>query len=416
MSLHKLEQWEVAWYEGRRRSRRFADATEARAAARAVEREKSLQAGVRRVDRWRVRWREGGRGSRNRQKTFARKGDAERFEREVRRRKDLGELALWEKRNRPVRELALEWWEKHAKPNLAETSLDQYEYVLTRHIEPRVGALRVGEFTPEVAADFRSQLERASVGRITVRTSMVVLQAMFAAAVRWGWVPTNPVHGVPKPSPKRARAVVCLAPSQVEAIRNQLIAKDKLYAATIVGLVAYEGLRVPEEVLALEVRHVGGKTLLVEQRLIKGRIVAGQKVRHFRPRAVPLEEPVRLDLAEYLMATGIRSGPLFPREDGDPWRPHDYKNWARRVWHPTCRQAKIERLRPYDLRHAYASLQIRAGLSIPELAERLGHSPQMTVMTYTHVIRELEGELRVSAEEQIERARRDRKAKRAVGH
>ena len=38
---------------------------------------------------------------------------------------------------------------------------------------------------------------------------------------------------------------------------------------------------------------------------------------------------------------------------------------------------------PYDLRHAYASLRIRAGASIPELAEELGHSPQMTVGTYT---------------------------------
>jgi integrase len=61
---------------------------------------------------------------------------------------------------------------------------------------------------------------------------------------------------------------------------------------------------------------------------------------------------------------------------------------------------------PYDLRHAYASLRIRAGASIPELAEELGHSPQMTVGTYTHVIRELEGEPVVSAEEQIELARR----------
>jgi hypothetical protein len=33
----------------------------------------------------------------------------------------------------------------------------------------------------------------------------------------------------------------------------------------------------------------------------------------------------------------------------------------------------------------------------------------MTVMTYTHVIRELKGEPRVSAEEQIEQARRDRR-------
>jgi hypothetical protein len=30
-------------------------------------------------------------------------------------------------------------------------------------------------------------------------------------------------------------------------------------------------------------------------------------------------------------------------------------------------------------------------MSIPELAEQMGHAPQMTVMTYTHVIRELRG-------------------------
>jgi integrase len=62
-------------------------------------------------------------------------------------------------------------------------------------------------------------------------------------------------------------------------------------------------------------------------------------------------------------------------------------------------------LPPYDLRHAFASQQIRAGMSIPELAEQLGHSPQMTVMTYTHVIRVLKGEPRISAEKQIKRAR-----------
>lgn len=65
----------------------------------------------------------------------------------------------------------------------------------------------------------------------------------------------------------------------------------------------------------------------------------------------------------------------------------------------------MDSLPPYDLRHAFASLQIRAGMSIPELAEQMGHSPQMTVMTYTHVIRELKGEPRTSAEKQIGKAR-----------
>jgi hypothetical protein len=44
-------------------------------------------------------------------------------------------------------------------------------------------------------------------------------------------------------------------------------------------------------------------------------------------------------------------------------------------------------------------------MSIPELAEQMGHSPQMTVGTYAHVIRDLKGQPVVSAEEQIERVR-----------
>jgi integrase len=277
--------------------------------------------------------------------------------------------------------------------------------MLVSHVQPRLGAMRVGEVNAEVVADFRAKLEAAGVGRHSVRQSMVVLQAMYEHAIRWGWVQVNPVKAVRKPSARRERAVVCLAPAQVEKIRAALIAKGNLYAATMVSLIAYQGLRTPEELLAVEVKHVRKNTLLVEQRNIVGEIVGGQKVRGFHPRAIDLLDPVRRDVREYLLATGIRSGLLFPRRDGEPWRLHDYNNWRRRVWKTAREAAGVDPLPPYDLRHAFASLQIRAGMSIPELAEQMGHSPQMTVMTYTHVIRELKGEPRISAEKQIERAR-----------
>jgi integrase len=175
----------------------------------------------------------------------------------------------------------------------------------------------------------------------------------------------------------------------------------------MVSLVAYQGLRAPEELLALEVRHVRRNTLLVEQRNIDGKVIAGQKVRGFHPRAIDLLDPVRRDVREYMLAHGLREGLLFPRRDGAPWRLHDYQNWRRRTWHPARAKAGIESLPPYDLRHAFASLQIRAGMSIPELAEQMGHSPQMTVGTYTHVIRELKGQPIMAAEDQIEQARRE---------
>jgi integrase len=360
--------------------------------------------------RYRLRWYVAGRGSPRRQKTFpraTRKKQVEAFAANLEIRRAMGELALYEQRKRPVRDLSKEWWAKHAVPTLAEWTRIGYKRMLVRHIEPRLGSLPVGEVNPEIVADFRAKLEAAGVGRHSVRQSLVVLQAMYEQAIRWGWVATNPVKAVKKPAAKRERAVVCLAPSQVEAIRAELLAREKLYAATMVSIVAYQGLRAPEELLALEVRHVRRNTLLIEQRNIDGKIIGGQKVRGFHPRAIDLLDPVRRDVREYMLAHGIREGLLFPRRDGEPWRLHDYQNWRRRTWHPARAKAGIETLPPYDLRHAFASLQIRAGMSIPELAEQMGHSPQMTVGTYTHVIRELKGQPVMAAEDQIEHARRE---------
>jgi hypothetical protein len=44
-----------------------------------------------------------------------------------------------------------------------------------------------------------------------------------------------------------------------------------------------------------------------------------------------------------------------------------------------------------------------AGVSIPELAEQMGHNLQMTVYTCTRVIRELRGLAAMPAEEQVMR-------------
>lgn len=230
--------------------------------------------------RYRLRWYVAGCGSPRRQKTFprgTRKKQVEAFAANLEIRRAMGELALYEQRKRPVRDLSREWWAKHAVPNLAEWTRIGYKRMLVKHIEPRLGSLSVGEVTPEIVADFRAKLEAARVGRHSVRQSLVVLQGMYEQAIRWGWVATNPVKAVKKPAAERERAVVCLAPSQVEAIRAELLAREKLYAATMVSIVAYQGLRAPEELLALEVRHGRRNTLLVEQRNMTARSSADRR-------------------------------------------------------------------------------------------------------------------------------------------
>ena len=83
------------------------------------------------------------------------------------------------------------------------------------------------------------------------------------------------------------------------------------------------------------------------------------------------------------------------------WTKHDGQNWTRRTFRPTAVRAGLTHSRPYDLRHAFCSLLIREGREITEIARQAGHAPSMTLDTYGHVIEEMRGAERVTAEDAI---------------
>jgi integrase len=165
---------------------------------------------------------------------------------------------------------------------------------------------------------------------------------------------------------------------------------------------------------------VGKATLLIEQKNVDGRLIAGQKTDR-PPRTVELLGPLRQDLAEYMLALGRRTpkAMLFPRADGLPWRDHDYRNWRRRVFQPAAAAVglgdfkqtvrvvvqtgkrrrrvttKYSGIRPYDLRHSFASLLIRDGrLSLAEIADQIGNSVATLSEVYAHVIADMKAIMR----------------------
>ena len=67
--------------------------------------------------------------------------------------------------------------------------------------------------------------------------------------------------------PKQLRpAVEAIPPERIEVMRALLLERGRLRDAALVSVLAYAGLR-PQEALALEWRHVRGRTLLVERAL-----------------------------------------------------------------------------------------------------------------------------------------------------
>jgi integrase len=111
----------------------------------------------------------------------------------------------------------------------------------------------------------------------------------------------------------------------------------------LISQLAYSGER-PGEALALEWRHVQSNTLLIEPKLVRGQIVAGQKTAR-SIRAIKLLGPFAQDLAEYRAQTGA-TGLLFPKPDDAPWLDHDFRNWRQRNFRPATEAIRLVAARP----------------------------------------------------------------------
>ncbi len=353
---------------------------------------------------WRVRFEDA--AGRERSKTLPRgttKREAEAFESRVKLLKATGELAVLDRGRETLADFVVDWWELYAAHNLARSTLEVYSVVWNKHLADRVGGLALRELTPETIVRLRQDLERAGAGNATIRKALAMLQGVLARAVEWQRISANPVAAVRKPSAQRVRAIEVVAPERIEVMRRFLLDRKqpKLRDATLLSILAYAGLRPWSEATALTWGDVGERALRVY----------APKTR--RGRTVEVLPPLRADLATWRLACG-RPGPkalVFGE-----WTDGRVRNWRRRTWAAALEAADLPTsMRPYDLRHSYASLLISEGRSAVEVAQQLGHSPTMCLETYSHVFAEWTPGARVSAEERIRAAREGRQERRATG-
>lgn len=352
-----------------------------------------------------MRWTDPATG-RRRAEEFDTIKDAENFRARLRVARARDEVADLTRGDRTLDDFVeREWWPKYAGRQLERNTLRPYASVYNRHLAPRIGHVPLRQLTAPMVRDLREELLDDEVGAPTVRRALVILQGICSYAVEAGEMAGNPVREVKKPPVTRHLAIAPPSPDQIEALRAEL---DPI-SATLVSVLAYEGCR-PEEALAGEERHVGETTLLIEQRNIDGQLVPGVKTSRRRARghrSPTLYTAVREDLAELTGHVNRRGHRrlLFPDDNGSPWTAREYRDWREDVFHPAVRRAGLTITRPYDLRHACASLMLHAHRPLTEIAEHLGHSVATLSDYYAHVIADLRGTDPIPVEEQIAAAR-----------
>lgn len=343
------------------------------------------------MKKYSYRWREAGR---HRQRSFTRKEDRDRFRREVERAKEIGGLEALSPRATPLlSDFAAEWLAART-PDLSPNTSVLYADLLDRYVDPYLGGYRLGELRPRVLHQWQSERLAAGAGRRQLAQAGGLLSRILKRAYALELISGNPADTLEWRQAGRTPVKV-IVPRQVEAMRDNMLERDRQPYAVLLSLLAYAGLRPYNEALALHWDQIKDGHILIDRRLIRGEIHPMTKTD--KPRSVKLLAPLAKDLAEWRLKQGKPYGLVLPRSDGQPWNGSDYHNWRRRWFKP------LAKTRPYDLRHSFASLLIHEGRPITYVAQQLGHSPATCLNIYAHVVDGVDH--RVAAEDVIWAAR-----------
>lgn len=261
-----------------------------------------------------------------------------------------------------------------------------YRWITESYLIPRLGGARLEALETVDIEKMLHDLRAEGVGDRTRQLCYDTLRIPLRRAVRAKMLAYNPIEAVSRPryerremtpwTPEEARAVV-------EASRS-----DRFHALYVLELRL--GLQFPGEVLGLRWSDVDLKKreIYLSTQLTGRTRQSGPTKTEARRRRLVLPQQVvdaLLEHRERLMADGLRSSPwLFPNRDGGPM---NARNFVRDSFEKVIERSGVRRVRPYDMRHTFATLALIAGVHPKIVSEILGHaSIEQTLRTYSHLM------------------------------
>ena len=234
-----------------------------------------------------------------------------------------------------------------------------------------IGRKRIGAITrQDLAKVLSAHMAKKGIKPVTVRGRMKILYTLLRWAVKRGYLDNLPVL----PELPAAHYEQLIPPSMEEASRIYASAPDHLKRVIIIG--AKLGVRVgPSELFKLTWHDVDFQKGVL-------RVHAAAKNPKEPWREVPIKSTL-INVFKEWMLRDVKAGIEYIIH----YNGHPIKS-IQTSWENTLKRAGItRRIRPYDLRHAFATDAIAAGADVGTVARLMGHStPQMVLTHYQHVM------------------------------
>lgn len=290
-----------------------------------------------------------------------------------------------EAKNAPLMRDAMEAFrQEHVSAKLKKTTNKLYNSLIDQNILPALGKMKVREVEHRHIAKLHHSLRDTPYA---ANRTFAVVSKFFSWAEKNGYRPrgTNPALGIEKYREEKRTtfmgadelARIGSAISELEAawVEKEAMRERKEkppkgmevitpQAANILRLLCFTGARAGE-ILSLRWEYLDlsmGLARLPDSK-------TGFKVLHL-PR--PALEALN-DIPEY-------SGWVFPGGKGD-----GHMTEVHHAWRLVCKKAGLTGWRIHDLRHAFASVAVNSGHSLPQIGALLGHSQASTTQRYAHV-------------------------------
>jgi integrase len=300
------------------------------------------------------------------------------------------------------------WLDDVVRNTVKQRTLENYAYIVQRHITPELGRVKVKDLRPDwVRRLYREKLDSGLSTR-TVRLVHTVLNKALKQAVLDGVLARNVCVAVKAPRLVK-KEIRPLDPIQAGTLLE--VAKgDRLEALYVLAITA--GLR-EGELLGLRWEDVALQhgTVQVRRQLTRTKKygISFTTPKRGKSRSVKLAERAvkalknhRERQSEELLRLGTPSqnnNLVFTSTVGTPLDP---SNFTYHTFRPFLKRAGLPKIRFHDLRHTCATLLLGKGVHPKIVQQMLGHANiSETMDTYSHVLPNMQEAAAASAMETI---------------
>ena len=279
-----------------------------------------------------------------------------------------------------VNDLIAHYREKELTPEQrAFTSIETFNIMVSRYVEPTWGACRLSEVRTVKVEEWLKSLPLAPASKTKIKSTMSVL---YNHAIRHEWLTFNPILKV-RTSQKRLREKDVLEPAEFQALLEELSIRDQ----AMVLLAASAGLR-RSELIALTWADVDTENMLVSIGRAYVRSRFGEPKTEASKKAVPVH-PMVLDALKRWRGIAPFAGRhdfLFASLRLNGAKPLSPDSLLKKSIKPAVIRAGIKKqIGWHNFRHSLATWLRQIGVDVKVAQDLMRHSKSATTMDiYTH--------------------------------